>query len=86
MQYPLNSSVYPSGYDIEINYTNIRDYFNSVIQDDQILAILGRPVKRTIQDKENNIILKTGDLITVNAVIQAQQAGHLEILLDSVYW
>ncbi len=86
MHYPFNSSVYPSGYDIQITYANIRDYLNSVIEDDRILAVLGCPIKRTILDREDNVILNTGDLITVKAVIQAKQAGNLETLLNSVYW
>lgn len=78
--------MYPSDYGFQTTYTNIRDDLNSVIQDDNILAILGRPIKRTIRDGENNVILNIGDLISVKAVIEAKQAGHLETLLNSVYW
>lgn len=46
---------------------------------------LGRPVNRVILDLNDNVILNTGDLITHKAVQDADAAGALDILLDSVY-
>ena len=46
---------------------------------------LGRPVNRVILDQSDNVILNTGDLITHKAVQEAEAAGALDILLDSVY-
>ncbi len=46
---------------------------------------LGRPTTRVILDRNDHVILNTGDLITNQAVREADAAGVLEILLDSVY-
>ena len=46
---------------------------------------LGRPASRVILDRQDNIILNTGDIITNAAVAQAREAGVLPMLLDSVY-
>lgn len=46
---------------------------------------LGRPVTRVILDRDDNVILNTGEIITNRAIREAQQAGILDILLDSVY-
>ncbi len=46
---------------------------------------LGRPTTRVILNQNDAVILNTGDLITHQAVREADAAGVLEILLDSVY-
>lgn len=46
---------------------------------------LGRPVTRVILDRNDNIILNTGDIITNRAIEAAHQAGVLDILVDSIY-
>jgi uncharacterized protein YrrD len=46
---------------------------------------LGRPVNRVILDRQDNVILNVGELITHQAVNQARQAGVLDVLLSSVY-
>jgi uncharacterized protein YrrD len=46
---------------------------------------LGRPTTRVILDREDNVILNTGDIITHKAVETSRQAGVLDILLSSVY-
>jgi uncharacterized protein YrrD len=46
---------------------------------------VGRPVARVILDRQDNVILNTGDIITNTAIEQARGAGVLHILLDSVY-
>ncbi|MEB3278966.1 MAG: hypothetical protein VKK42_08625 [Lyngbya sp.] len=55
------------------------------IQDKEIKAALGRPIKRVIRDEQGEIILDVGDLITHKAVLRARQAGVLDLLLSSVY-
>jgi uncharacterized protein YrrD len=51
----------------------------------RIKYALGRPVNRVILDRQDNVILNVGELITNQAVTDARQAGVLDILLSSVY-
>jgi uncharacterized protein YrrD len=57
----------------------------SKIEQQRIDRALGRPASRVILDRQDNVILNTGDIITNAAVEQARAAGVLSILLDSVY-
>jgi len=66
---------------IMINYKNI----DQIQEDKQIKAILGYPVKRTVRDKEGNIILNVGDIISFRALEQVKQADVLDSLFRSVY-
>jgi uncharacterized protein YrrD len=50
-----------------------------------IKRALGRPVTRVILDRQDNVILNVGELITNQAVERSRQEGVLDILLDSVY-
>ena len=50
-----------------------------------IANILGHPVKRTIRDKEGNIILNVGDIIGFQALEQIKAADLLDSLFCSVY-
>ncbi len=45
---------------------------------------LGRPSNRVILDRQDNIILNVGDLITNQAVERARMNNMLDVLLDSV--
>lgn len=51
----------------------------------RIEQALGRPVTRVILDPQDNIILNVGELITHQAIQQAERGGVLNILLNSVY-
>lgn len=55
------------------------------IRQKRIEQALGRPVTRVILDPQDRVILNVGELITHRAVRQAEAAGILNILLDSVY-
>lgn len=50
-----------------------------------IKRALGRPVTRVILDRQDNVILNVGELITNEAVERSRQVGVLDILLSSVY-
>jgi uncharacterized protein YrrD len=50
-----------------------------------IKQALGRPVTRVILDRQDNVILNVGELITNEAVERSRQEGVLDILLSSVY-
>jgi hypothetical protein len=51
----------------------------------QIRSALGRPVSRVILAPDDTIILNVGELITNQAIAQAEKSGVLDILLSSVY-
>jgi len=54
-------------------------------EESAIKRALGRPVTRVILDRQDNVILNVGELITNQAVERSRQEGVLDILLDSVY-
>jgi uncharacterized protein YrrD len=51
----------------------------------EITDAIGRPVTKVILDREDNVILNLGDIITHQAVQRASDAGGLDSLLQSVY-
>jgi uncharacterized protein YrrD len=46
---------------------------------------IGRPVTKVILDREDNVVLNLGDIITHQAIQRAHDAGGLDSLLASVY-
>jgi uncharacterized protein YrrD len=50
-----------------------------------IADAIGRPVTKVILDREDNVVLNWGDIITHEAVQRAHEAGGLDSLLNSVY-
>ena len=65
--------------------TNMQEHGSQVVEDRRIKGALGRPVTRVILDRNDEVILNVGELITHQAIAIARQADVLEILLDSVY-
>ena len=65
--------------------SSVEETLNSMLKDPKIRSALGCPVTRKILDSKECVILDIGDLITSKAVIQAQNAGVLDRLLNSVY-
>ena len=51
----------------------------------RIKRAIGRPTNRVILDRQDNVILNVGELITHQAVERARTAGVLDMLLSSVY-
>lgn len=51
----------------------------------QINDAIGRPVTKVFLDREDNVILDLGDLVTHQSVQRAHDNGMLDSLLDSVY-
>ena len=66
-------------------YNRSVDTADTKVMERRIKEALGRPVTRVILDREDNIILNTGDIITNRAIDAARQAGVLDILVDSIY-
>jgi sporulation protein YlmC with PRC-barrel domain len=52
---------------------------------ERIHDAIGRPVTKVFLDREDNVILDLGDLVTHQAIQRAHDAGQLEVLLASVY-
>src|SRR4051812_1614915 len=50
-----------------------------------IADAVGRPVTKVILDREDNVILNMGDIITHQAIQRTYEAGGLDSLLASVY-
>jgi hypothetical protein len=46
---------------------------------------VGRPVTKVILDRQDNVVLNLGDIITHESVQRAYDAGMLDTLLDNVY-
>ena len=67
--------------------TNVSDFQERRSQEKEIQSIknaLGRPSKRVILDRQDNVILNVGDLITNQAVEHARSADMLDVLFASV--
>jgi len=65
--------------------SNLQEHGNHVIEDKRIKGALGRPVTRVILDRNDEVILNVGELITHQAIAISRDADVLEVLLDSVY-
>ncbi|WP_404789480.1 PRC-barrel domain-containing protein [Altericista sp. CCNU0014] len=55
------------------------------IEEQRIRGALGRPVTRVILDRNDNVILNVGELITHHAISSARESDVLDLLLNSVY-
>jgi uncharacterized protein YrrD len=54
-------------------------------EDQRVQRALGRPVTRVILDRNDQVILNTGDIITHRAIEEARRADILDALLNSVH-
>ena len=55
------------------------------LEEKRIRGALGRPTTRVILDRQDEVILNVGELISHKAIDNARSAGILDVLLDSVY-
>jgi hypothetical protein len=51
----------------------------------EISDAIGRPVTKVILDREDNVVLNLGDIITHAAIQRAHESGGLDSLMSSVY-
>lgn len=51
----------------------------------EIADAVGRPVTKVILDREDNVVLNVGDIITHAAIQRAHESGGLDSLLSSAY-
>ncbi len=61
-----------------------RDRASDEVEERRIEGAIGRPTNRVVLDRQDNIILNIGEIITHKAVEQARQSDVLGILLGSV--
>lgn len=65
--------------------THMREKLSNEREEQQIKSAVGRPVTRVILDKDDNVILKTGEIITHESVEKARHSNVLDVLVSSVY-
>jgi uncharacterized protein YrrD len=65
--------------------SNLQERSGEAIEEQRIKGALGRPTTRVILDRQDEVILNVGELITHKAIEQARSANLLDVLLDSVY-
>ncbi|MBD2189925.1 PRC-barrel domain-containing protein [Pseudanabaena mucicola] len=65
--------------------SNLQEHGTQAIEEKRIKGALGRPVTRVILDRNDEVILNVGELITHQAIAISRDADVLEVLLDSVY-
>jgi uncharacterized protein YrrD len=65
--------------------TILQERGGEAIDEQRIKGALGRPTTRVILDRQDQVILNVGELITHKAIDQSRSANSLGILLDSVY-
>ncbi|MGY2895315.1 PRC-barrel domain-containing protein [Deinococcus sp. UYEF24] len=61
-----------------------RDKASEDVEERRIEGAIGRPVNRVVLDKQDNIILNIGEIVTHKAVEQARSSDVLGILLSSI--
>jgi uncharacterized protein YrrD len=66
-------------------FEHVRKQALQVLEEQRMKQALGRPVNRIILDRQDNIILSPGDIITHRAIELARQADVLDILFSSVW-
>jgi uncharacterized protein YrrD len=71
--------------DLKMQYRDLQRRSSRAMHRRRIEQALGRPVNRVILNPQDNVILNVGELITHQAVRQAEQGGVLNILLNSVH-
>jgi uncharacterized protein YrrD len=64
---------------------DLQERSSQAVEEKRIKGALGRAVTRVILDRNDDVILNIGDLITHQAIATARQADVLDLLLDSVY-
>jgi uncharacterized protein YrrD len=65
--------------------SDLQERSTEAINEQRIKGALGRPTTRVILDRNDEIILNVGELITHQAIDRAQSVGILDLLLNSVY-
>ncbi|MBW4550671.1 MAG: PRC-barrel domain-containing protein [Aphanocapsa sp. GSE-SYN-MK-11-07L] len=64
---------------------DLQERSTQAIEEQRIKGALGRPTTRVILDRNDQVILNVGELITHQAIASARSADVLDVLLSSVY-
>jgi len=72
-------------HDIKEKLSEYQGRSTRAIYRNRVEQALGRPVNRVILDRQDNVILNVGEIITHKAIDQAEASGVINILLNSVY-
>ncbi|MER3434020.1 MAG: hypothetical protein C4288_11445 [Leptolyngbya sp. ERB_1_1] len=72
-------------YDLKEKLSEYQGRSSRAIYRNRVEQALGRPVNRVILDRQDNVILNVGEIITHKAIKQAEASGVINILLNSVY-
>jgi uncharacterized protein YrrD len=64
---------------------DLQERSTHAIEEQRIKGALGRPTTRVILDRNDQVILNLGELITHQAIASARVADVLDVLLSSVY-
>ncbi len=71
--------------DLQEKFSEYQGRSARAIYRNRVEQALGRPVNRVILDRQDNVILNVGEIITHKAIEQAEASGVINILLNSVY-
>lgn len=70
---------------VKAKVSDVQERSAQQIEEQRIEHALGRPTTRVILDKQDNVILNTGEIITHKAIEMARQSDVLGVLLSSVF-
>jgi uncharacterized protein YrrD len=65
--------------------SDLQERSSQAIDEQRIKGALGRPTTRVILDRQDQVILNVGELITHKSIEDARSSDLLDVLLDSVY-
>ncbi len=69
---------------VKARSSSLKEQATSKVEEQRIKNALGKPVTRIVLDEYDNVILKTGDIITNEAIEKARGSNALDMLLNSV--
>lgn len=72
-------------HDLQEKFSEYQGRSARAIYRNRVEQALGRPVNRVILDRQDQVILNVGEIITHRAIQQAEASGVINILLNSVY-
>jgi uncharacterized protein YrrD len=70
---------------VKAKTSSVKEQTSARVEEQSIKSALGKPVTRVVLDEDDNVILKTGDIITHQSIERAREANALDMLLSSVY-
>jgi len=70
---------------VKAKVSDVQERSAQQIEEQRIEHALGRPTTRVILDRQDNVILNTGEIITHKAIEMARQSDVLGVLLSSVF-